>query len=246
MAHFKLGRKALKTDSRTLRLAKYMKAFAPPPVSVSWAKGITNFGMMLNDQLGCCTIAGIGHAIQVWTANASSIVTVPDSIIQNYYSTWDGYVPGDPSTDNGGVELDVLSDWKANGFSGHLLTAYADPTVSNLIEVRQAIALFLGVYIGMSVTDQVMENDNDPTIPWDVTPGDALLAGGHCVYVLGYDGTYFYFISWGQIYKMTLAYWNAYVQEAHALLSPDLIGSKGVAASGFNTTELLADLEAIV
>lgn len=245
MAHFRLGRKAVKTDSRTLRLAKYMKALAPAPAAVNWAKGIAAWGMMLNDSLGDCTIAGVGHAIQVWTANAGTETTLPDSIIQNYYSTWDGYVPGDPSTDNGGVELDVLSDWKAQGFSGHLLTAYADPTVSNLAEVKQAINLFLGLYIGLSVTDQVMENDNDPTIPWDVTPGDTI-DGGHCVYVIGYDATYIYFISWGQIYKMTLAYWNGYVDEAHALLSPDMIASTGLSASGFNTTELLADLAAIV
>lgn len=245
MAHYRLGRKALKTDSRTLRLARYMKALGPPPAAVNWAKGISQFGMMLNDQLGCCTIAGIGHAIQVWTANVSAEVTIPDSIIQNYYSTWDGYVPGDPSTDNGGIELNVLQDWKAQGFSGHLLTAYADPTVSNLVEVRQAINLFLGLYIGFNVTNQVMENDDDPTIPWDMT-GDTSSAGGHCVYVIGYDAQFVYVISWGQIYKMTWAYWSANVDEAHALLSPDLISSKGLSASGFNTTQLLADLSAIV
>jgi hypothetical protein len=241
---YRLGRKALKTDSRTLRLAKYMKTLAPAPPAVNWAKGITNFGMMLNDNLGCCTIAGVGHAIQIWTANASSEQTIPDSIIQNYYSTWDGYVPGDPSTDNGGVELDVLSDWKAHGFSGHLLTAYADPAVSSLAEVKQAINLFLGLYIGLSVTDQVMENDNDPTIPWDVTPGDTI-DGGHCVYVIGYDAQFIYFVSWGQIYKMTTQYWTTYVDEAHALMSPDLLSSSGLSASGFNSAQLLADLAAI-
>lgn len=245
MAHFRLGRKALKTDSRTLRLAKYMKALGPAPAAVNYAKGIINFGMMLNDTLGDCTIAGIGHAIQIWTANASAEKTIPDSIIQNYYSTWDGYVPGDPSTDNGGAELDVLSAWKAQGFSGHLLTAYADPNVSNIAEVKQAINLFLGLYIGLNVTNQVMENDNDPTIPWDVT-GDQTIDGGHCVYVIGYDATYVYVISWGQICKMTWAYWTAFVDEAHALISPDMIASNGLSASGFNTTELLADLAAIV
>ena len=245
MSKFRLGRKAVKTDSRTLRLAKYAQALAPPPASVNWAKGITQFGMALNDTLGDCTIAGVAYAIQIWTANSQTEVTILDSIIQNYYSTWDGYVPGDPSTDNGGVELDVLSDWKKNGFSGHLLTAYADPAVSNLTEIRQAIHLFLGLYIGLNVTNQVMDTANDPTVAWDIG-GDQTIAGGHAVYVIGYDATFIYFISWGQIYKMTLFYWKAYVDEAHALMSPDLIGSAGFAASGFNTTQLLADLAAIV
>jgi hypothetical protein len=90
-----------------------------------------------------------------------------------------------------------------------------------------------------------MQNDNDPTIPWNVTAADTI-DGGHCVYVIGYDQTFIYFISWGQIYKMTIPYWIAYVDEAHALLSPDMIASTGLSASGFNTTELLADLAAIV
>jgi len=30
-----------------------------------WTKGITEWGMMMNDTLGDCTIAGVGHAVQV-------------------------------------------------------------------------------------------------------------------------------------------------------------------------------------
>lgn len=246
MPNFKLGRKAVKTDSRTLKLAKYLSAgIVSPPVSVDWSKGIYQWGMMLNDTLGCCTIAGVGHAIQVLTANAGTEATVPDSTILQYYENWDGYVDGDPSTDNGGIELDVLNDWKQNGFSGHKLLAFADPAVSNLTEIKQAIALFGGLYIGLSVTDQVMQNNNDPTVPWDVTPQDTI-DGGHCVYAVGYDPNFVYIISWGQIYKMTWAYWTANVDEAHALISPDFIAANGLDAAGFNLTQLRADLAAIV
>jgi hypothetical protein len=257
MAHFKLGRKALVTDSRTLRLARYFSpTLAPPPASVDWTKGVTQFGMMLNgpdpnnppsasDGLGDCTIAGVAHAIQIFTANSGTEVTLPDQTILDYYEWWDGYVDGDPSTDNGGVEIDVLNHWRKKKFWGHRLDAYADPSVSNLTEVRQAVSLFGGLYIGLSVTDQVMQNDNDPTIPWDVTPGDTI-DGGHCVFVTGYDAQFIYFISWGQIYKMTLAYWNAYVDESHALLSPDFLGANGLDPQGFNLKQLQADLAAIV
>ncbi len=103
----KLGRKAIKTDSRTLALGRYLTpSLPPPPPAQDWTKGITAWGMMLNgpepsepqfpDGLGDCTIAGCGHAIQVWTANTGSMVTVPDATILNYYEQWDGYVPGKP------------------------------------------------------------------------------------------------------------------------------------------------------
>ena len=146
----RLGRKAVKTDTRTLMLGDYLTpSLPPPPPAKDWTVGITGWGMMMNDTLGDCTIAGVGHAVQVWTANTGGIVTVPDSTIETYYENWDGYVPGNPSTDTGGIELDVLTDWQKQGFDGHALMAFADPKFTNLVEIRQSIALFGGVYIGL-------------------------------------------------------------------------------------------------
>ena len=46
----KLGRKAIKTDSRTLALGRYLKPSLPaPPPAKDWTKGITQWGAMLND-----------------------------------------------------------------------------------------------------------------------------------------------------------------------------------------------------
>jgi hypothetical protein len=242
--HVRLGRKAVKTDSRTLRLSPYIKTLAPPPASSDWTKGITSWGMMLNDSLGDCTIAGVGHAVQVFTANTGSEVTVPDSTVLSYYESWDGYVNGDPSTDNGGIELDVLNNWQKNSFSGHKLLAFADPTVSNATEVKQSIALFGGTYIGMNVPNYIM--DDIPSV-WDVPTQsqDASIDGGHCVFITGYDASDLTFISWGSLYKMTWGFWNQFVDEAHALLSQDFMESNGTSASGFDLASLQADLAQI-
>src|SRR5271166_6249722 len=43
--------------------------------------GSDNFGMMLNDNLGDCVVAAIGHAVQVLTAVTGKIVTPSDSQI---------------------------------------------------------------------------------------------------------------------------------------------------------------------
>ena len=242
---FKLGRKAIKTDSRTLMLADYLTpSLPPPPPTADWTKGITAWGMMLNDTLGDCTIAGCGHAVQVWTANAGSEVTIPDATIEKFYETWDGYKPGDPSTDNGGVELDVLNDWKKQGFAGHALTAFVDPRPASLTQVRQSIALFGGVYIGLSLP---VTAQDQPV--WDVTdladpnaaPGSW---GGHCVFVPKYDQKGFTCITWGVPQEMTLAFWFEYCDEAHALLSKDWLGAKG-SPSGFNMAQLQADLQRV-
>lgn len=239
----RLGRKAVKRDSRTLRLAKYITpALAPPPPSVDWSRGITDWGMMCNDTLGCCTIAGAAHAVQVFSANVVGEVTISDADIVGYYGRWDGYVVGDPTTDNGGIELDVLNNWKRDEFVGHQLIAYADVNCANDTQIRQAISLFGGLYIGFQVPNFVMQSF--PAV-WDVVPKDGGIDGGHCVFVVGYDDTTLSFISWGKVYKMTWAFWAKYVDEAHALLSHDFLSANGFNPMGFNLLQLQTDLECI-
>jgi len=241
----KLGRKAVKTDSRTLKLSKYLSAgLKPAPPAQDWTKGIDSWGMMLNDKLGDCTIAAIAHAVQVWSANSGVRVTVPDTVVQQYYEKWDGYKPGDASTDAGGSELDVLSDWQKSSFEEHKLVAFAGPTYTNLEEVRQAITLFGGVYIGLSLPMTAQKQ----TI-WDVVPdgGDDAKPnswGGHAVFVPAYDSHGFTCITWGQLKTMTVAFWDKYCDEAFALLSHDWLTAKG-SPEGFKMTELKADLAQI-
>lgn len=239
----KLGRKAVKRDSRTLKFGKYLTASLPAaPPARDWTRGTTDWGTMLNDQLGCCTIAGIGHGIQVWTLNTGSMFTMPDSIIERAYSAFDGYVPGDPSTDQGGVELDVLNDWKKNThgfFVQHPLLAFADPAVQNLEEIRQAINLFGGVYIGMEVPNFMMSAE--PSDVLDVVANDGGIDGGHCVFCCKYDVDTISFISWGAVYTMTNGFWNKYVDEAHALLGKNWLAAQG-SPSGFDLEQLEADL----
>jgi hypothetical protein len=244
-ARMKLGRQPAKTDARTLKLGDYLTpALPPPPASVDWTSGITGWGMMLNDQLSDCTIAACAHAIQVWTANSGGIVTVPDSMVQAMYQKWGAYMPGNTSTDAGQAELDVLTNWRQQGLVGHGLLAFADPNITNLVEIRQSIALFGGVYIGLGLPLTAQAQD-----VWDVAANGGANAavnswGGHCVFVPKYDQNGFTCISWGQLKTMTVAFWNQYCDEAHTLLGQDWLTAKGSPA-GFDQAQLQADLNAI-
>jgi hypothetical protein len=244
-SNMKLGRKAIRTDSRTLALGDYLTStLPPPPASKDWTCGITSWGMMANDKLGDCTIAGIGHAVQVWSACIGNEITVADSTVVSYYETWDGYNPADPTTDKGGIELDVLNNWHKQPFDGHNLLAFADPKYTNLIQIRQSIALFGGVYIGMALPITAQNQD-----VWDVVPKGGANAkkgswGGHCVFVPAYDEKSFTCITWGGLKTMTLAFWKKYVDEAHTLLGQDWLSAKG-APSGFDQGQLQTDLGAI-
>lgn len=244
-SNMRLGRKAIKTDTRTLALGDYLTStLPPPPPTADWTKGITNWGMMLNDKLGDCTIAGVAHAIQVWTANTTSETTVPDATVESFYEKWDGYDPQNPATDNGGVELDVLNAWRKDTFDGHQLLAFADPKFTNLTQIRQSIALFGGVYIGISLPITAQKQD-----VWDVVPkagadGRKGSWGGHCVFVPKYDEHGFTCITWGAPKTMTLAFWKKYCDEAHTLFGQNWLTDKGSPA-GFDQTQLEKDLAAI-
>jgi hypothetical protein len=235
---FKRGRKALVTDSRTLKLARYITGVALPiPPSVQrWAADFADWGMALNDTLGDCTIAGVSHGIQTWTAANGTVATISDSTVEAYYKLWDGY-DGTPDSDQGGIELDVLKKWRNQGFDGHMIYAFADPVLKNHTEVKTAIWLFGGLYIGFDVPNNI---DEDAGATWDVA-GAGPVDGGHCVFVVGYDDKKLMLVSWGSIYYMTWEFWDKFVDEAHAILAVDWF-KQGDAPSGFDQAQLQADL----
>jgi hypothetical protein len=244
-SQMKLGRGPVKKDSRTLKFGKYLKSGLPsPPASRDWTNGITRWGMMLNHAHGDCTIAAAAHAVQVWSAHTGGEITVSDSVILSHYEKWDGYNPKNPSTDGGGVELDVLTKWQKTSFDNHKLIAFADPSHTDLSEIRQAINLFGGVYIGLNLPNTAKTQEI-----WDVVPHGGADAkpgswGGHAVFVPKYNERTFTCITWGALKTMTVAFWREYVDEAHALLSHDWLQKHGSPA-GFNLTELKADLALI-
>jgi len=238
----KLGKKPAKIDPRTLKLAKYITALPVPPAAVCNSRGTSGWGMMLNDNLGCCTIAGVGHAIQVMVlsqilaASKSGIIRPSDDIILRYYSRWDGYDPSDLSTDQGGVEVDVLNRWRAEGFAGYQLLAYADPDPKNVLHIKQTIALFGGIYIGIN-----MPVGWQNASVWDANMGDPGSWGGHAVFVCDYDEEGLTLITWGELQRMTFAGLAQYCDEAHALIVPEWNPPEG-----FDLAVLQSDLAEIV
>lgn len=247
MTNLKLGKRAAKKDKRTLKLSNYIVHLPPAPQSVDLSHGIDDWGLMLNDEIGDCTCAAIGHMIQCWTANTTGEITLADSEILDAYRTFCGYDPLDPNSDQGGVELDVLNRWRKNGgFGGHNLIAYADPEPRNLVHVHQGLALFGGMYIGLSLPISAQSQDiwdvvGDPRRDFESSPGSW---GGHAVSLIGYDAKHLKFVTWGKIKLMTPAFWVTYCDESHALLSQDWLAHFGGNADRIRAA-LLHDLIAV-
>ena len=70
-----------------------------------------------NDVLGDCTSAGIGNHIRATSALGGFQTDITTAQAVAFYSLSTGYVPGNPGTDNGGVEVDVLTTALRDGYA---------------------------------------------------------------------------------------------------------------------------------
>ena len=240
----KLGKLPARNDPRTLKLSKYLRAIAPAPPAVDWTTKIAAWGAMLNDSTGDCVFAAAGHATQTWTAAQGIERTPPDSQILSYYEQWAGYNPSDPSTDQGAVELDFLNRWRRDGFCGAILSAYADPDPKNIEHIKQSIALFGGVYVGVQLPNSALDQFNAGE-PWTIA-GDGTIAGGHALWLPKYDSQWLYCVTWGKLQPMAYGFFENCCDEAHALCSPEFLNAQGVSASRVDFAAWDADLEQVV
>jgi hypothetical protein len=238
----KLGKKPARIDANRLMLAKYLPAALPPaPAEADWTGGITDFGMMLNDNEGDCVFAAGGHAIQTWTKVLGVQRTPTDDQIQSYYEGWAGYRPGDPSTDDGYVIVDFLNKWRSFGYCGAILDGYADPDWNNLDHIKLSIALFGGVCIGVQIAQREMDQWNAGE-PWISTQRGS---EGHALWLPKYDGQWLYCVTWGRLQPMSPDFFVSHCDEAHTLRSPLFLNAQGEAASNVDLAAWDADLELI-
>lgn len=250
MLNVKLGKKAKKHDPRTLQFAAYGSALVAP-ATADWSKTTGPLGMMLNDQLGDCTIAAVAHQIQAWSGANGTPAVAPDDIVLSYYSQWDGYVKGDSSTDNGGVELDVLNKWRQQGFlfsgTSHGLLAFTEVNPKNHAHVKAAVAFFGGLYMGVALPltaqGQTQWSLQIGASSDQSAPGSW---GGHAVPVVAYNDEGVFVLSWGQVIFVSWAFWDDYVDEAYCLISDtDWAEAGKKAPSGMDLTTLQSDLNSV-
>jgi hypothetical protein len=244
----RLGKREARRDPRTLKLGSFLST-APalvPHKRIDWSLGVNSWPMYLNDQIGNCAIAGPAHMIQAWTNNKGSEIVLPDSDVIHAYSEVSGYVPGDDSTDNGCVMLDVLNYWRRTGIGGHKIEAYAYVYVNplNRAHVSLAIDLLGGAVLGvrLPLTAQTQEI-------WSLLNNGGGAAkpgswGGHCVVAVNYGPAGVVVVTWGRLLTLTWEFLELYCDEIFAVFSPDWASDGSDAPNHVNAVALREALQA--
>jgi hypothetical protein len=241
----KLGKLAVKTDVRTLSLARYVdpSALPNPPQVLDLADRVPEWPMYANDRVGDCTIAAAAHMIEAWTAESrGEPVEVSE---RSVLRAFEQVKLVDPQTgEEGAIELDVLKWWRHHGISRHRIGAFARVAVHDHDLVRAAAWLFGGVYIGLQLPLSARGRqtwDWSGSLSGDDAPGSW---GGHAVDVVRYSPGSVTVVTWGRLQDMTWWFWDRYCDEAYAILSRDFL-DHDQAPNGFDLDALRADLALI-
>lgn len=245
----RLGAEMSPDDDRTLRLARYIdpKALPPAPSHTNNAAAVKSWPMFLNDQIGDCTIASFAHADELFRAlGGIAGPPISDDIVLATYEAITGYKPSDPSTDRGAVILDTLRYWRKTGFAGvpgRTIGAFASVDVHNHALVRDAVFLLDGLDVGVNLPISAQTMGNHWRRPRTTTGANAPGSwGGHCIWAVDFNRYGVLVVSWGGVIRVDYAFWDEYVSEAWACLSPEIITGTGRDIQGFDLATLRGDL----
>ncbi len=172
------------------------------------------YPMYGNDLIGDCTAAAAGHQIETWSYVAGLPLQQPsEAEVEAFYNATK--LPGQ----DGAVIETVLAYWKSNLLGGVEILGYAPITVSNVDQIKSAISLFGGCYVGIEMPASG-ESQFSAQVPWNPTgsPEDKAILGGHCVNLIGYNEYGFIFVTWGRLYLMSYAWWAEFGFEAYAII----------------------------
>ena len=180
-----------------------------------------------------------------------------DEVTKNY-GKFCGYVPGDPSTDQGCDEATVLAGWQTDGVlmggEYHKIAGSLAVDGSNAEEVRTALWLFENVMFGVGLPQawvDAMSTMKDGFV-W-AKAGPAVPNNGHCFGAMAYGpkDKAIKIATWGMLGEITdeaVAYYTSAAQggQLFTVLSQDsIIKATAKAPNGFDFTQLQADLQAL-
>ena len=249
----KAGRLPYVHDSRTFDLSDYLKNenITNIPKEYNWGSKIQpgNWGTLGNLKINDCTCAAAGHLIMAWTSNIGRLHKPTTKTIVAAYTAVTGY---DPKVDGIGKPIEaikVLKYWRKTGIAGRKIIAFAKLDFKNRRQLKQAIYLYGGCYVGINLPKSAEKQYNESK-KWTVSAKGATGDGepgswlGHALIITGYQNDELRVITWGKEMIMKLDFWETYVDESYAIFSADFIKDKQTPTK-INVDVLKRDIETL-
>ena len=227
---FKLGKTPARVGAVKLKFRDFaVRAKLPKRPAHFGHEGLfKDWGMLANDTVGDCVIAGGEHETMVWNGACGKFVPTftADTAVQDY-SAIAGYDPADPSTDQG-TDMELAAKYRrktglvdSHG-NRHQIGAYLDLAPGNLEEFLQAAWMFECVGCGFEFPTSAMDEFNAGK-PWAVVKGSRV-EGGHYVPLVA-KRTDLVVVTWGRTQRVTSGFFKKYNDEGIVYLSPEMIAS---------------------
>ncbi len=239
----KLGLRPPTPGKPVLRLSKYLTGILPEhPTSVDYIAGI-EFGMYSNDQFGVCGPTYVANSRRETTARLLGKMQAPalDDVYDLYRRSGNPHFDPRTGDDDNGVNMQVMLQAVVSGGIGSVKAlGFAKIDVSNLEEIKAAIAIF--GFVGFGVDLQVAQQAQTQRGMWDYQPSGEW--GGHAILGGRYAQNGVSVITWAQVVLMTARFIQRQAQEAWILIWPEHLSDNGF-MQGVNLAKFAADYEAM-
>jgi hypothetical protein len=247
---YKTGKKPATPDTRDLQLRTLLPPKLPPVPTVLGHELTLSWGMLANDQYGCCAWSGSAHERMIIAAEVGILPLVHFTnrdVLDDYAST--GFNPSKPDSDQG-TDLGQLASYRRRvGIRDSLNRRWKDDAYAwlepgNLNQLAQAVWLFNTIGIGVLLPPSA-EDQFDRGQTWTVVRGEKG-QDGHYVPIVGRNlhGNYLV-VTWGRLHAATPQWIETYMDEGLVYLNKSRIMKNNRTIDNFDLATLDAYLASL-
>lgn len=250
MPKYRLGKLPARKGAVKFKLSRYLdlSQLPVPPDEFGHTDLITDWGVMANDEVGDCVLAGAAHETMLWNIEAGQTIPFSNEAVLSDYSAITGYDPSNPDSDQG-TDMQVAAEYRrttgivdTNG-NRHKVVAYLAIEPGNLNQLLVAMYLFEGVGIGIRFPGSAMKQfeNGQPWTPPAPDDPDGQIEGGHYIPGFAKRGGNILCVTWGKVQPMSPEFFTQFCDEAVVYLTSEDL-KDGKTLEGFSLDDLQADL----
>lgn len=255
---FKYGRRPPK-NAPALMFRSFLSREVPAhPPEEDYLGKLSGWQMLGNDVAGDCNAVTWANMRRLVTATLTTEYYPTQAQVWQFYQTQNprfdpngtSGTNGPGSSDDQGMDVQTgLEYLHANGGpDGAKVVAFAKVDHTNIDEVKAALAIFGGLWLGVQVLDTNQQQFAGGQ-PWTDVAGSAI-DGGHAILGGGYTASDIRFITWAKETEFAQSFWNGIVQgtplveEAWVAIWPEHLGTTAF-EQGVDQAQLAADYQAL-